>query len=76
MTELEAISIIHREMEDMYYEDSEKAAFTMACMALNEKIPMYVREDYKGSHCPCCEKIIRTTHVKFCSGCGQALKWR
>lgn len=76
MDNLEAMNVLHKMMQS---EDEEIAkAHSLACQALNEKVPMYCRIDNAGGlHCPCCDNLIlRSGLTHFCNKCGQAIRWR
>ena len=53
----------------------------IAISALEKQIPKKVNISLKGTtgwntkcHCPHCHSMV--SHGKYCSNCGQALKWR
>ena len=48
-------------------------------MAIKHNVPQLVVEGCESYHCPKCEHMLskkrKNTAIRFCSHCGQAVKW-
>lgn len=75
MTNEEAI----KELDGEYaFNDDFVVAIRLAIKALEKQVPKVVDKQYAMSWCPNCGDVIdrRTTQpIRYCIGCGQALKW-
>ena len=80
----EAIKMLKQWNEDLSpYEDEKEGieCHNIAISALEKQIPKKVNISLKGTtdwntkcHCPNCHSVV--SNGKYCSNCGQALKWR
>ena len=68
-----------RIVSSMFVPDEESKrnaeAIKEASKLLKKFIPMKVQQEGYGDYCPKCGRSCTWARYKFCTNCGQALKW-